>query len=388
MRRLLPLLIWGAHLVPPGYAVESPLPTIDSASCQTQDNYCRLGSVLHVKYRNLTDAGKQNVALVINGRLLRGQTARGPLEPGNDNTSGELQFDLTPIPAGSADTQANRDAWGELVAGGERYINISLSPGGSSPYYGSSWILFKPYPKRAWIAWIGIAVIWIGFVVAGINSDVLRDGPTPKATKPDDPTPKPMSFSLGRCQMAWWTVIIVSSFLYIWIVTLDWNVVPVSVLVLMGISSTTALGAVLVDSNRNDQRKALTDEKSTLSVRLDQIAMALRTAPANATDLQTERDQKQTRLSQVNAQLDSLPSPIGPTQGFLCDILIEEQGISLHRLQMAVWTVVLGIVFAFAVGHTLIMPEFNATLLALMGISSGTYIGFKIPDPPKPNQSQ
>jgi hypothetical protein len=27
----------------------------------------------------------------------------------------------------------------------------------------------------------------------------------------------------------------------------------------------------------------------------------------------------------------------------------------------------------------LLMPEFNATLLTLMGISSGTYIGFQLP---------
>jgi len=27
----------------------------------------------------------------------------------------------------------------------------------------------------------------------------------------------------------------------------------------------------------------------------------------------------------------------------------------------------------------LTMPEFSATMLALMGISSGTYIGFKLP---------
>jgi hypothetical protein len=26
------------------------------------------------------------------------------------------------------------------------------------------------------------------------------------------------------------------------------------------------------------------------------------------------------------------------------------------------------------------MPEFGATLLALMGISAGTYLGFKIPE--------
>ena len=51
---------------------------------------------------------------------------------------------------------------------------------------------------------------------------------------------------------------------------------------------------------------------------------------------------------------------------------------------MAVWTVVLGFVFVTTVYRTLAMPDFSATLLGLMGISSGTYVGFKIPDPPKP----
>jgi hypothetical protein len=36
-----------------------------------------------------------------------------------------------------------------------------------------------------------------------------------------------------------------------------------------------------------------------------------------------------------------------------------------------------------AVFSQLAMPDFSATLLGLMGISSGTYIGFKIPDAPK-----
>jgi hypothetical protein len=50
---------------------------------------------------------------------------------------------------------------------------------------------------------------------------------------------------------------------------------------------------------------------------------------------------------------------------------------------MATWTVVLGFVFAVAVYQSLAMPDFSATLLGLMGISAGTYVGFKIPDPPK-----
>jgi hypothetical protein len=50
---------------------------------------------------------------------------------------------------------------------------------------------------------------------------------------------------------------------------------------------------------------------------------------------------------------------------------------------MAVWTVVLGFVFVVAVYNTLAMPDFSATLLGLTGISAGTYVGFKIPNPPK-----
>jgi hypothetical protein len=40
-------------------------------------------------------------------------------------------------------------------------------------------------------------------------------------------------------------------------------------------------------------------------------------------------------------------------------------------------------VFVVAVYNTLAMPDFSATLLGLTGISAGTYVGFKIPDPPK-----
>lgn len=40
---------------------------------------------------------------------------------------------------------------------------------------------------------------------------------------------------------------------------------------------------------------------------------------------------------------------------------------------------VLGGIFLTAVLWDLTMPEFSATMLALMGISSGTYIGFKLP---------
>jgi hypothetical protein len=376
--RSLPLLFCAALLSQNAYAADPP--QITSASCQP--DACGLGSTLQVKFENLPDAAKQNIFLVLDGRVIKGVSARGPIPSKDNPSSGELMFDLKRMDAGSADSQANRDAWDALLSGKNRNVDVRLSIGGGPPFYGSATVWFNVYSNLTWIAWLGIPALLIFFLVVAAMSDLLRDGPSSVGG------PK-MSFSLGRCQMAWWTVIIVGSFLYIWAITLDWNIVPVSALVLMGISSATAMGSVLVDSNRNDQRKSLTDEKSALAVRVDQIAMALRahpgsTAPgATVADLQAERDQKQARLTQVNTLLDSLPSPFGPSEGFLLDVLRDDNSISMHRFQMLVWTVVLGVVFGFDVLRNLAMPEFNATLLTLMGISSGTYVGFKIPDPPK-----
>jgi hypothetical protein len=67
------------------------------------------------------------------------------------------------------------------------------------------------------------------------------------------------------------------------------------------------------------------------------------------------------------------------------DLLSEEdasagQGrvITFHRFQIVGWTLILGVVFVSEVLSKLVMPVFDATLLTLMGISSGTYLGFKV----------
>ena len=61
-------------------------------------------------------------------------------------------------------------------------------------------------------------------------------------------------------------------------------------------------------------------------------------------------------------------------------MLSDPSGVSLHRFQMFVWTLVLGVIFVASVYKNLAMPQFSATLLGLMGISSGTYLGFKVPE--------
>jgi hypothetical protein len=53
---------------------------------------------------------------------------------------------------------------------------------------------------------------------------------------------------------------------------------------------------------------------------------------------------------------------------------------SFHRFQMLAWTLLLGAVFVATVVTDRSMPEFNTMTLALLGISAGTYLGFKIPE--------
>jgi hypothetical protein len=58
----------------------------------------------------------------------------------------------------------------------------------------------------------------------------------------------------------------------------------------------------------------------------------------------------------------------------------------VHRFQLFAWTIILGVVFASAVLHEVAMPVFSATLLGLMGLSAGTYLGLKIPEATVPKQ--
>ena len=53
---------------------------------------------------------------------------------------------------------------------------------------------------------------------------------------------------------------------------------------------------------------------------------------------------------------------------------------STIRFQAAVWTLVLGGVFLGKVVHEGAMPVFEPNTLALLGISGGAYLGFKIPE--------
>jgi hypothetical protein len=107
------------------------------------------------------------------------------------------------------------------------------------------------------------------------------------------------------------------------------------------------------------------------------------TTPGSAAE--TELAQKKSRLAEVDAALTqaTLNLSNGISKHFFADILNDGESISFHRFQIFIWTIVLGSVFVWSVYRNMSMPEFDASLLTLMGISAGTYVGFKFPEKQK-----
>jgi len=190
--------------------------------------------------------------------------------------------------------------------------------------------------------------------------------------------------------------LIYASYVVIWLITDALNTITPSLLGLMGISAGTALSEALIDSGkinaRDDQLQSLTGEKQSLEQAIPELQSQVsgQNSKANLTpedtanrdSLNKQLQDSRARLAQITQQIQTLtPSASsGVSRGFLTDILSDSAGYSFHRFQIFAWTIVLGIIFVSSVYNNLTMPEFSTTLLGLMGISSGTYIGFKFPE--------
>ena len=203
-------------------------------------------------------------------------------------------------------------------------------------------------------------------------------------------------YNLGRSQMAFWFFLIFVSYLAIWLITSDLDTITPSLLALMGISAGTALGEALIDSGKEtaiaSQLRDLTAEKQVLLENVTEVqsqigpinagATSSTTDKANRDGLKKQLQEYRTRLAQIDPQIRVL-TPQKATvvsAGFLNDVLSDSGGYSFHRFQIFAWTIVLGVIFVSSVYNNLTMPEFSETLLGLMGISAGTYIGFKFPE--------
>ena len=226
---------------------------------------------------------------------------------------------------------------------------------------------------------VGLLILLIIiFVIAHLapTSGLLRNG--------DEDT----KWSLARCQMAFWFILIIFSFLFVWGITGAMDTITPQTLVMMGLSSGTLLGAALIDVGRDDVKeleeinasiKKLTASNSDADEQLKALASA---TPTNAYaqealgDLKIENDRQ---IEELKKKILSIKDK--KSGSFWDDILSDRTGSpALHRLQITAWTIVLGFIFVFSVWKDLTMPAFSETLLSLMGLSSLTYLGFKVPE--------
>jgi cation transport ATPase len=245
---------------------------------------------------------------------------------------------------------------------------------------------------------IGLTVILgalIAFLALARYTPIIRDPAA--ARRPDGRRP----YSLARGQMAFWFFLVIAAYFFLWIVTGDMDTLNASVLALIGISAGTALGSAFVDAAKpaptsSSGNQPVVDvtrphnevlaELQKLRAETQQELEALQKARTliSLSDKQAlddnEQQQNEMRTRLANYRWQSAYFGWPTWRGVMYDLLAENNQISFHRFQIFVWTLILGIIFVVNVYGELAMPEFSATLLGLLGISAGTYIGFKLPE--------
>src|SRR5579872_3107612 len=101
-----------------------------------------------------------------------------------------------------------------------------------------------PVGIQAWRLALGAtlsAIVLIGALAAAKYSAILRDPMLPQLQQQDQP------YSLARCQMLFWTVLIMMGYLLLYALTGNYETITPQMLILMGISGTTGLAAYGVD---------------------------------------------------------------------------------------------------------------------------------------------
>lgn len=156
--------------------------------------------------------------------------------------------------------------------------------------------------------------------------DEITDGEVLKSISLEQKLP---SYSLARVQVAFWTGIITSSFIYVYI-HLEYFVPELNNanLILLGLSAGTIMSARLIDDSQREFKRHQNES----------------------------------------------------SKGFFIDILSDEKGVSVHRLQNVIWTIIVGCIYVRYVAGYGTLPDDSVItdqLLILMGISEFTYIGIK-----------
>jgi hypothetical protein len=329
--------------VKPGWTIDNV--RMPYAIGRTVANYVEVGDVIAVKSSNLAElrkcasAEKKPILLYLNSMPMEGLAEFPPSNPNDSEAWFTLQVDAK-----------TRQYWNTLlgspIPGETRPVSVSLGLTGGYPMTSIQQISLRPLPPGLFTLWALLFVLGLlAFFRFAARSNLLRGG-TPAGGR---------VFSISRSQGAWWFFIVLAAYLLIGLTTGDYTTsLNSTALALLGIAAGTYLGSAAVDASKNTPPEVAARE-------------AVR---ANLSALQNPNADQASKLTKL----------LGESQGWLIDVLSDADGIDFHRFQMLTWTFVLGIIFVTGVWRGLAMPDFSTTLLGLMGLSAGTYVGLKIPE--------
>jgi len=275
----------------------------------------------------LDDAQKpRTMVLYLNGKASP-LTATARAMPGPQT----LTFEITaPEDANSADAAYWRALLATPTSNGRIPVRIGVAEQGApapliqvSEVNGAdgptplTFLIYRPYLKYgALVAIVAISLLFFGL---SYDTTLLRIGREPDS-----------AYSLALVQMAIWFILTTTGFVYIWVVTGQYqNVFTSGLFVLIGISGATATAAFAMERGHK--------------------------APTS--------------------------------NGLFYDIVGAWQGgeVQLQRVQILVWTLILALIFFWNVLGKLMLTSFDTNLLILTGIANGVYVSLK-PQEPKPTK--
>jgi hypothetical protein len=214
-------------------------------------------------------------------------------------------------------------------------LGIKLDESNILYYYEPAKIFFNEIKRWGNIGWISIILFFLFFILLIFKyQSMIKDSVSYITEEKDLKT----YFSFSKSQFAFWTFIIISSFIYIWALTGDLNSINNTALILLGITSITIVTSNLINI---DEEKHALSAQSTMNL------------------------------------LDSRIKGPEEKSNFFQDILSDADGISIHRLQAFVFNLVFGMAFFKSVFFNYTMPEFSTAQLILLGLSNGTYAFLK-----------
>jgi hypothetical protein len=200
-------------------------------------------------------------------------------------------------------------------------------------------IVFDKYTDASrWYVGIPIVIVFliILFFLTHSNFSILRDRIISDKNKEDQSEKKEKKikkktapFSLARIQIFFWTIIVLLALFYIWWQKGEIPAITPQMLILLGISGGTFALASIMD---------------------------------NTAISKSAQEWQRNEISDGN---------------FLIDIVSDQDGPSVHRLQNVLFTIAVAGYFIHQIFTAYEMPVISDSLLYLLGISNGTYLFVK-----------